>query len=275
MTDVSRDGAVRSEARKPLKPAYLILGDDRPKIDEALARLKARIARESGSELNVSEFEAPADSGIQVVNAANTMAFLGGTRLVLVHNADAWPKADKEAIVAYLSSPAPDACLTLVALKLPPSDPLRSAVDKQGDVLEYLAPKESELPAWLVREAARLGITLGLQQARHLVERCGDDQSILLRRWRSSDLTRPAAVSTTTISVASPPPRSRPASSTCSILWRSGRGGARLLSGRLAARLGGAPASLFYRILRHFQNRWAGWRLSERKVSTETPSRPN
>ena len=61
----------------------------------------------------------------EVVNAANTMAFLGGTRLVLVHHADAWQKADKEVVAAYLASPAPDACLALVAEKLAAADLLR------------------------------------------------------------------------------------------------------------------------------------------------------
>ena len=188
MSDAPPRTASRADARPPLKPAYLIVGDDLPKIEEALRRLKLRILEQSGTDLNISEFEAPVDSGQQVVNAANTMAFLGGTRLVLVHHADTWQKADKEAVAAYLASPAPDACVALFAEKLGPSDPLRTAMDKHGDVLEYLAPKESELPAWLVQEAGRAGVTLGLQQARHLVERCGDNQSILLKEMEKLDL---------------------------------------------------------------------------------------
>ena len=84
----------RADARRPLKPAYLIVGDDLPKIEEALKRLKGRIVEESGSDLNISEFEVPGASGVEVVNAANTMAFLGGTRLVLVNRADAWARAE-------------------------------------------------------------------------------------------------------------------------------------------------------------------------------------
>jgi DNA polymerase III subunit delta len=188
MTDAPRGAARTTEARRPLKPAYLIVGDDLPKIEEALKRLKLRIVDESGSELNISELEAPGDAGPQVVNAANTMAFLGGTRLVLVRHVDAWQKADKEAVAAYLASPAPDACLALVAEKITASDPLRTGMLKHGEVLEYLAPKESELPAWLVREASRAGVGLGLQQARYLVERCGDNQTILLREVEKLDL---------------------------------------------------------------------------------------
>ncbi len=169
-------------SRQPLKPAYLILGDDLPKIENALKRLKARIVDQSGSDLNIEEFEAATGSANQVVTAANTLAFLGGTRLVLVHEAQNWLKADKEVIVAYLRSPAPDACLTLVAEKLPASDPLRAAMKEHGEVLEYAAPKEGQLPQWLVQEAAsRLDMNLGYQEARLLVQRCGDNQHMLLR----------------------------------------------------------------------------------------------
>jgi len=191
MTDVSRSdarGAAPRPVREPLKAAYLIVGDDLPKIEAALKRLKQRIVEESGSDLNISEFEAPDDPGVTVVNAANTMAFLGGTRLVLVHHADTWAKAEKDQIVGYLASPAPDACLALVAAKLTPSDPLRSAMGRHGQVLEYMAPKEAELPSWLQREAGKMGIQLGLQQARFLVNRCGENQNILLREVEKLDL---------------------------------------------------------------------------------------
>ena len=99
-------------ARQPLKAAYLIVGDDLPKIELALKRLKGRIVEQSGSDINIDEFDASASSAAEVVNAANTLAFLGGTRLILVHQVQAWLKADKEAIAQYLKSPAPDACLT-------------------------------------------------------------------------------------------------------------------------------------------------------------------
>ena len=53
----------RPQTRAPLKPAYLILGDDLPKVEQALKRLKARIVEESGTDLNIDEFDASADSG--------------------------------------------------------------------------------------------------------------------------------------------------------------------------------------------------------------------
>ncbi len=168
-------------ARQPLKPAYLILGDDRPKVEEALRRLRARIVQESGTELNIDEFTARQHGAAEVVNAANTLAFLGGVRLVLVHDVDGWRKADKDLVVAYLRSPAPEACLALVAEKLPATDALYKAVQGAGDVLEYGAPRPAQLPEWLVDQAERSRVGLGLPEARLLVQRVGDSQHMLLR----------------------------------------------------------------------------------------------
>ncbi len=178
----------RPQPARPLKPAYLILGDDLPKIETALRRLRERIVRESGGDLDIAEFEAGSVAPTVVVNTANTMSFLGGVRLVLVKNVQAWQKADKEVIAAYLASPAPDACLCLVAESLPAGDRLRAAMEKHGEVLEYRAPKESDLPRWLQGEAARLGAKLGLREAQLIVQRCGTNQTVLLRELEKLSL---------------------------------------------------------------------------------------
>ena len=174
-------GTGGGEARRSLSPAYLILGDDEPKVELALRRLRARIVEESGTELNIDEFRAGDHPAREAVAAANTLAFLEGIRLVLVHDAQAWRKPDKEEIAAYLESPAPDACLTLVGTTLPPKDPLRKAFQKKGEVLEYRAPKSWELPEWTLRQAKKLGVGLGTAEAKLLVERAGAHQQSILR----------------------------------------------------------------------------------------------
>lgn len=166
---------------EPLRPAYLIMGDDGPQVELALKRLRRRISQESGTELNIDEFNAQPGNASQVVSAANTMAFLAGTRLVLVHGAQAWNKADKERMAAYLRSPAPDACLALVADKLPATDPLRKGVQATGTVLEYWAPKKEDLIKWLQKQARKVNLELGGPVARLLVQRVGEHQHVLLR----------------------------------------------------------------------------------------------
>lgn len=247
-------GRARASERSPLKSAYLILGDDLPKVDLALRRLKARIVSESGTDLNIDEFEATEDSGVRVVNAANTLAFLGGTRLVLVRKAEAWPKADKETVCGYLRSPAPDACLALVAEKMAPSDPLRVAMDKYGEILEYRAPKEGQLPAWLVQEAARMRLRLGLQEARLMVQRCGDDQNKLLRELEKLQAyvdTRPVEADDIRI-LTTPTVEANIFDLLDSLAL--GRGSDVFSTVEELLVSGERVEVLFYRILRHFQN---------------------
>jgi DNA polymerase III subunit delta len=246
---------VSDKTRPPLRPAYLIVGDDLPKVELALKRLKARIAEESGSDLNIDEFDATVDGAAAVVNAANTLAFLGGTRLVLVDRVQAWLKADKEIIAAYLSSPAPDACLTLVADKLPPSDLLRAATQKHGDVLEYQAPKEGQLPQWLVTEAAnRLGMTLGLAEAKLMVQRCGDNQSILLRELEKLQLYADGRrVTADDIHLLATPTYEASIFDLLDSL-ALGRGSAAFTAAEELLAAGERPEGLFARILRNFQN---------------------
>lgn len=175
----------------PLQPAYLILGDDEPKVEKALRRLKLRIAAAAegdAGELNIDEFRATEGNAVDVINAANTMAFLGGLRLVLVHEVQSWKKEDKDRVVAYLRAPAPDACLALVGDKLPAGDPLRVATADAGTVLEYAAPRRAKFTEWVVKQGARLGIVLGSEETRYLVERMGEHQHLVLRELEKLSL---------------------------------------------------------------------------------------
>jgi len=241
--------------RRPLKPAYLIVGDDLPKIENALRRLKHRIVEQSGSDLNIEDFEAEDTPAARVINAANTLAFLGGTRLVLVHHVEAWLKADKELVAGYLRSPASDACLALVAEKLPASDLLRTAMKEHGEVLEYAAPKEGQLPQWLVQEASnRLDMELGFQEARLLVQRCGDNQHILLRELEKLQLYADGRrVTADDIRLLSTPTVEASIFELLDSL-ALGRGSAafRAIEDLLTA--GERPEALFARVARHFQN---------------------
>jgi len=252
--------------RGTLRPAYLILGDDRPKVELALHRLRERIVEESGTELNVDEFVAGRQGASEVVSAANTLAFLGGIRLVLVHDVDAWRKLDKDILVAYLRSPAPDACLALVAEKLPPADPLRNAMLGVGDVLEYNAPTSAQLPDWVVKQARLRGVSLALPEARLLLQRSGENQHLLLREIEKlGAYCGESQVTAADIDVLA----TRTLEASIFDLVDAvvgGRPAAAFSAVEELYAVGEKPTNLFYRILRHYQHldravamREAGW----------------
>ena len=92
--DAARDRGVGDAATitamsaAPLDPVYLIGGTDRPKVELAVRRLRARVRGEDGS---VEEFTARRDdddgegmSGEEAAGACNALGLFGGTRLLVV-----------------------------------------------------------------------------------------------------------------------------------------------------------------------------------------------
>ena len=103
-------------AAPELKPAYLITGNDRPKVEVALARLRARF--DAGSIERLVAAGKDGASGDDVVAACNAGTLLLGERLVLVTEVDGrrdergrlaggWKAADVEAVADYLARARP------------------------------------------------------------------------------------------------------------------------------------------------------------------------
>jgi DNA polymerase-3 subunit delta len=114
-----------------LKPAYLIGGSDRPKVDRAVARLRSRFDVDAVEVIDASE-----NTGDDAVASCNVMGLFGeGTRLVIVDGVEAWKAPDAKAVAEYLKSPAPGTTLALVAGEIKKDAPLAKAVAAGGDLL--------------------------------------------------------------------------------------------------------------------------------------------
>ena len=161
---------------EPLEPAYLLTGNDRPKIVRALRRLRARFGAES-----VEQLAADTSSGADAVAACNALGLFAGDdggRLVVVEGVERWRKADVEAVVAYLADPVDGAVLALVAGEPLRSDALAKAIGKDG-VLTFDPPKPRDLPGWVRAQFEARGAQIDHDTARALVEIVGDDLAAL------------------------------------------------------------------------------------------------
>jgi DNA polymerase III subunit delta len=170
-----------------LKPAYLIVGGDRPKIQRALQRLRARVGDEGVQVLSARETSA--DGAIAACNALGL--FGAGRRLVLVEEVEHWKAADAKAVAAYLADPAPQTVLALTG-DVRADSALAKACAKRGDVLVYDVSKRA-LPTWVAEQFARVGANAGTDACRALVELVGDDLEALasevdkLATWAGGD----------------------------------------------------------------------------------------
>jgi DNA polymerase-3 subunit delta len=152
-----------------LKPAYLVIGTDSPKISLALRRLRARIGENA-----VEALSAEQTSGEDAAAACNALGlFAAGGRLVLVSGVERWKAADAKAVAGYLASPAPGTVLALTGA-VKSDSPLAKACAKAGEVLVYDVPKRA-LPGWVGEQFARAGAHADGEACRALVELVGDD----------------------------------------------------------------------------------------------------
>jgi DNA polymerase-3 subunit delta len=153
-----------------LGAVYLIGGGDRPKVDRAVQRLRARFAPDA-----VEVHDATATPGDAAVAACNAMGLFGdGLRLVVVENAETWKAADAKAVAAYLKAPAPGTTLALVAGEIKKDSAIAKAVAAAGDVLIWDVAVKA-VPRWIAEQFKLHGATAEPEACRLLADLVGDD----------------------------------------------------------------------------------------------------
>ena len=167
--------------RPSLKPAYLISGSDRPKVETALQRLRARFVPES-----VEIASALESSGADAVTLCNSGSLFGDARLVVVTDVDGqkkdparpatggWKAADVEAVATYLAAPAPDTVLALVGLEVKKDAPIAKACAKSGDLLIYDVAKRGRV-AWVAERFRQAGVKAEADACALLIEYVGEE----------------------------------------------------------------------------------------------------
>jgi DNA polymerase III delta subunit len=173
-------------AASELKPAYIVSGDDRPKVELALERLRARF--DPAAVERVVAAGTDGASGEDVVAACNAGSLLGDARLVLVTEVDGrrgdwgrlsggWKAADVAAVADYVRAPAPGTVLCLVGEELKADSPLGKAVVKVGDVLVYEVGRNVE--GWVATRFRERGVEIDRDACHALTDIVGDDRLTL------------------------------------------------------------------------------------------------
>jgi len=190
-----------------LKPVYLIAGTDRPKVDRAVARLRARFDGDAVEALSAAE-----TSGDDAVAACNALGlFGGGNRLVIVDGVEIWKAPDVKAVAAYLKVPTPGTTMALVAGELRKDAPVAKAAAAAGEVLLWDVAAKA-VPRWLSEQFALHGATAEPEAARRLAELVGDDLYELavevekLSTWANGDTVTESDVDVLVAARADSPP---------------------------------------------------------------------
>ena len=168
--------------RPPLKPVYLISGSDRPKVELALRRLRARFEADSVEVVSALELAGP-----DVVALCNVGSLLSDTRLVVVTDVDGskkdesrpptggWKAADVEAVAAYLTAPSPGTVLAVVGLEVKKDAALAKVCARVGDMLLFdVGKNRGARIAWVADRFKQAGVRAEPDACALLIELVGE-----------------------------------------------------------------------------------------------------
>jgi DNA polymerase-3 subunit delta len=180
MATKGRGGGGEDGARLPIdppRPVYLIDGEERYLVDEALAQLRDVVLPGRARDFNLDLFMAKEVPLARIIDAANTLPAFAPTRLVLVKEAEALADLDDLGpLTRYVASPSPSTVLVLVASeKFDARTRFYKALERQTTAVRFSKPSERDLPRVIEDRARRAGLTLDAEAVRALADGVGCD----------------------------------------------------------------------------------------------------
>ena len=170
-----------SVAMAKIANVYLWYGEDRFLIQEALKVLKSFYFTLDSSGSGIEVVSAKDLSPAAIVERANTMSFFAN-RLVVVEDVTYFQDgqtADLEPFLDYFANPNPASCLLLIAESVHRGRKFYKALVKNGEVMEFCAPKQQEWPAWVQGELKTREKSMDTQVVPQFIEWTGHHTGVL------------------------------------------------------------------------------------------------
>jgi DNA polymerase-3 subunit delta len=140
--------AKAAKSQPPICPVYQIAGPDRFLVERQIQRLLERLLSEE--ERQTALWQPPTDdlpNIAEVFDELRTLPFLSSRRVVLIKNAEAFIKENREALEKYLAHPSSTGVLILSVIgKADSRTKLTKAIVKQGGLIEASAVRPQDLP---------------------------------------------------------------------------------------------------------------------------------
>lgn len=167
--------------RGDLTGPFFLYGDAVRLRDEAAGRIVDAALDPSTRDFNLDRFDGSQVEAGELAAALSMPPMMGGRRAVVVSEAQKLTPTARKTVLASVEDPPPD--LTLVVMASIPDRSRASfyrTLKKKARALEWSAPKEQELPGWLIRRAReRHDLELAADAAQALASAVGEDLGVL------------------------------------------------------------------------------------------------
>ncbi|EGL82302.1 DNA polymerase III, delta subunit [Caldalkalibacillus thermarum TA2.A1] len=172
-----------------IAPVYVLYGSQRFLIDEIIRNLSEHILDEASVDFNYETFDLEEHPIQSVLEAAETLPFMGEKRLIVAYGAHFLSGAkekykvehDLEALMRYVSHPVDYSVLVLVVPqeKLDERKKIVKLLKKEGAVVQAGSLPMDQLVPWLKQRAADLGVQITDEACALLHQFAGDHMQML------------------------------------------------------------------------------------------------
>ena len=179
-TAVAAIDYLHAPAEHPPRAVCVLFGEEPFLKRHSLLRLRAAALGGEDAELSVASFPGQAAAWRDVHDELSTLAMFGGTRFVVVDDADEFVTRHRPQLEDYVAKPKPSGVLVLDVRSWPANTRLAKAVAASGLAIECNSPTGARLAKWLVawaRQAHHAQLTSAA--ADMLVEMVGPEVGLL------------------------------------------------------------------------------------------------
>ena len=171
--------AFLDKAKVAPQPIYVLAGTERFLKRLVLAKIQRLVLGDAEDDFARAIYEGDSTPLAAVLDDVRTAPFLGGSRLVIVADADAFVTQHREALERYVAKPAPTGVLVLDVKSWKSNTRLAKAVPEAATI-KCEAPPTARLVEWCTKWAqAQHGKQLSAPAANLLVELIGPEMGIL------------------------------------------------------------------------------------------------
>lgn len=152
---------------------YLVVGEEDLLRDSALAAIKRVAVGSEGDEFNYDLFYGDEASGTEIRDSVAAVPVFAERRVVVVKGAEKLTVRESDLLLDYLENPVESTTLIFVSSKLDGRLKFSQALTRAAIVVDCSPLRDAQLPAWILREAERVGLRLEDAAAQVLQESCG------------------------------------------------------------------------------------------------------
>jgi len=164
-----------TQPKTDVKLIYVIAGKDDFLLGRASGQLLDSLIDHEDRAMGLFDADPDKTPLAEVLDELRTMPFLSSRRVVMIKGADDFVSENRESLEKYFETPSGPGILILTVRSWPSNTKLAKKLPTAGELIEVDAFKTSQLPDFVIAQAASLGKIISRPAAQILVQLVGDD----------------------------------------------------------------------------------------------------